>query len=220
MNFRKDVSTMLVKICGIKTKHAAQVVAEAGADFIGFVFAESKRKITPKLASEIAKTLPSTIKKVGVFVNEPVNNMIAIAEQVGLDYIQLHGDEDATIAEQLPYPIIKAFSVDQLTEINSYPCEFYLIDSPRGKYRGGTGKTFNWKLIKELDIDPSKMILAGGLSPENIKEAIYTARPTGVDVSSGVETNQEKDDKKIIQFVKNAKSTGKDESIGNIYHAR
>lgn len=210
---------MLVKICGIKTVHAAQVVTEAGADFIGFVFADSKRKVTPELAAIIAKTLPSTIKKVGVFVNESVENMIAIAKQVGLDYIQLHGDEEAIIAEQLPYPIIKAFSANQLNGIHSYPCDFYLIDSPKGKYRGGTGKTFNWDVIRELDIDPDKVILAGGLSPENIKDAIYIVQPAGVDVSSGVETNNEKDDKKIIQFVKNAKSKGKDESIDNIYHA-
>ena len=154
---------MRVKICGIQTKEAALVAAENRADFIGFVFAESKRNIDPQTAAEIAEIIPDHVKKVGVFVNESIEKMMEIAEFVGLDYIQLHGDEEPEIAEQLPYKIIKAFSVerDNLPVIQSYPCDYYLLDSPKGKYRGGTGQTFDWKLIDKIAIDREKIILAG-----------------------------------------------------------
>ena len=198
---------MLVKICGIQTREAAEVVVQEGADFIGFVFAESKRKISPEQATEIASGLPNQVKKVGVFVNEQPKRMIEIAKQVGLDYLQLHGDEPAEVARKLPFRVIKAFAADSsnLENIQDYPCDYYLIDSPAGKYRGGSGKTFNWELIEELKLDRSKLILAGGLTVENVQQAIKVVHPIGVDVSSGVETNGEKDVLKIKQFIKNAK---------------
>src|SRR5690606_21302050 len=98
--------------------------------------------------------IPNHVKKVGVFVNESVERMTEIAQIVGLDYIQLHGDENPEIAEKLPYKVIKAFSVepDNLAEIQSYPCDYYLLDSPKGKYRGGNGKTFDWNIIHRLDV--------------------------------------------------------------------
>lgn len=198
---------MLVKICGIKTIEAASVAVQAGADFIGFVFAPSKRKITPEEAAEIAKTIPKSVRIVGVFVNESVENIKSIAELVGLDVIQLHGDESPEIIRELPYQTIKAFSIDQVDAqtINSYPADYYLIDSPIGKHRGGTGKTFDWKLATDLGIDLNKVILAGGLSPFNVQQAIEQVSPAGIDVSSGVETNGEKDHEKIKQFIRNAK---------------
>ena len=198
---------MLVKVCGIQTREAAEVVVQEGADFIGFVFAESKRKISPEQATEIASGLPNQVKKVGVFVNEKPERMVEIANQVGLDYLQLHGDEPAEVARKLPFGVIKAFSADSinLENIHDYPCDYYLIDSPAGKYRGGSGKTFNWELIEELKLDRSKLILAGGLTVENVQQAIKVVHPIGVDVSSGVETNGEKDVLKIKQFIKNAK---------------
>lgn len=199
---------MLVKICGIQTKEAAEVVVASGADFIGFLFAESKRNIKPSVAAEIAKVIPPSVKKVGVFVNESVDRILEIADIVGLDYIQLHGDEKPEVAEILPYKVIKAFSVgpENLHEIASYPCDYYLLDSPKGKYRGGNGKTFDWNLIKKIPIDPNKIILAGGLSSENVQQAIKTVNPIGVDVSSGVETNGIKDNEKIKEFVNKAKA--------------
>ncbi|MFC4559498.1 phosphoribosylanthranilate isomerase [Virgibacillus kekensis] len=198
---------MLVKICGITTKEAAREAVTAGADFIGFVFARSKRKIDPEDVRQIVSTLPPSVKKVGVFVNESRDKIVQIADQAGLDYIQLHGDEPADFAESLPYPVIKAFSIEktEISAINSYPCDYYLIDSPAGKYRGGNGTTFDWTLLKESRIDREKVILAGGLNPQNIHEAITTARPAGVDVSSGVETDGYKDLLKIKQFITNAK---------------
>jgi|SRR5690625_32845 len=198
---------MRVKICGITTEEAAQQALKSGADFIGFVFAESKRKINPKDAENISASLPSTIKKVGVFVNETKENMLAIAEQVGLDVIQLHGDEPAELAEQLPYEVIKAFPVkkESIHTIGAYPCDYYLLDGPIGAYRGGNGTTFDWDLVTDTKINPKKIILAGGLSPENVQRAIATAQPAGVDVSSGVETDGKKDLAKINQFITQAK---------------
>ena len=116
---------------------AARAAVLAGADFIGFVFAESRRKISPEEAAEIARYLPVHIWKVGVFVNERPDRMVEIAERVKLDYLQLHGDESAELAKLLPYKIIRAFSVEQinLQELENFPCDFYLIDSPKGKYR-------------------------------------------------------------------------------------
>lgn len=212
---------MLVKICGIQTREATKVAVTNGADFIGFVFAESKRKIDPSIAANIAEFIPDEVKKVGIFVNESIEKICEIAEIVGLDYIQLHGDEKPEFAKQLPYKVIKAFSIEDtnLQDIQSYPCDYYLLDSPKGKYRGGNGKTFNWNLIHELDIDRSKIILAGGLTSENVREAISIVEPIGVDVSSGVETNGVKDFEKIKQFIKSAKNEEKDENDDDLHDA-
>ncbi|MFD1850853.1 phosphoribosylanthranilate isomerase [Oceanobacillus bengalensis] len=213
---------MLVKICGIKTKQAADVAVRSGADFIGFVFAESTRTIIPESAASIVKSLPTHINKVGVFVNESIDRIIKVAELVGLDYIQLHGDEDAAVAERLPYKIIKAFSVEpeNFLKLQSYPCDYVLLDSPKGKYRGGNGTAFDWKSVDSLSLNHDKIILAGGLSPENVKLAIHTVRPAGVDVSSGVETDNKKDHDKIRSFIQEAKHTRKDDFIDNLYNAR
>lgn len=198
---------MLVKICGLQTIEAAKVAVEAGTDFIGFVFAPSSRRVTPETAAEISKSLPPSVQKVGVFVNETVDNIRRIGKQVGLDVIQLHGDEPPEIAEQLPYTVIKAFSIDKVNAdaIKSFTADYYLIDSPIGKHRGGTGKTFDWQLMTDLNIDPRKVILAGGLNPINVRTAIREVNPVGIDVSSGVETNGEKDHYKIKQFILIAK---------------
>jgi len=198
---------MLIKICGIKDKETAQIVQNAGADFIGFVFAPSKRRIAPVKAAEIAKSLSPNLKKVGVFVNEPVKNIIHIAKLVGLDYVQLHGDEPAHVAKSIPYPVIKAFSIEQINPktIHHYPCDYLLIDSPGKKYRGGSGKIFEWGKLNDLKIDRGKLILAGGLSPENVTSARESVQPAGVDVSSGVETEGIKDPFKIEKFMTQAK---------------
>lgn len=213
---------MLVKICGIKTVEAADAAVQAGADLIGFVFARSERQITSDAAALIANKLPTHVKKVGVFVNETIENMLQIAQRVGLDFIQLHGDEPATIADRLPYQIIKAFPVerDKLLNMQDYPCDYYLLDSPIGGSRGGNGTTFDWDVTDSLTIDPKKVMLAGGLTPENVQLAIERVNPAVVDVSSGVETNGEKDFNKMKHFISNAKSTRKDEQIDNIYNAR
>jgi len=199
---------MLVKICGIQTVEHAQAAVEAGADLLGFVFAPSKRLIDPTSAKEIISSLPDSVKTVGVFVNEETNRICTIAEEAGLDYIQLHGDEDASIAESLPYKIIKAFPVTEKTlhTIQDYPADYYILDSPIGGARGGNGTVFDWDLAKDLPIDRNKIILAGGLDSSNVQEAINRLSPIGVDVSSGVETSGVKDTDKIQKFIKTAKT--------------
>lgn len=194
-----------VKICGIKTVEAAEVAIQSGVDLLGFIFAPSKREVTPEEAVKIAKVIPSSIKKVGVFVNETPEMIQHVAEKVGLDFIQLHGDETPGMIATLPYKTIKAFPIDQAKNIHSYPCDYFLIDSPAEKYRGGSGKTFDWNLIDGLQIDPNKLILAGGLTSENVQEAIRFVKPIAVDTSSGVETNGEKDYEKIRAFILQAK---------------
>lgn len=198
---------MHVKICGITTEEAAIAAVESNADFIGFVFAESKREIAPAVAAEIARSIPRSIKKVGVFVNETVEHMRGIAEIVGLDMIQLHGDEPAEVANQLPYEIIKAFPAEKETfvKMKDYPYDYFLLDTPSKKSRGGNGNIFDWKLLEALELDRSKMILAGGLTPENVRTAIEEVHPFAVDVSSGVETEGTKDLEKIKDFITNAK---------------
>lgn len=198
---------MLVKICGMTDEKTAMQAAHAGADFIGFVFAPSSRRIAPVEAEAIAKQIPTHVKKVGVFVDETIENMHFIANLVGLDYIQLHGNEPAHVASRLRYPIIKAFTLSETDErtIATYPCDYVLIDSPGKKYRGGSGETFDWRLFEQFQIDREKVILAGGLSDQNVQEAIQTVRPAAVDVSSGVETDGKKDCEKIRAFITRAK---------------
>ena len=198
---------MLVKTCGIMTKEAADTAVQAGADFIGFVFAPSKRYLTPEQAADIASIVPSSVKKIGVFVNETAETITSIAEKVGLDYVQLHGDETAEFAEQLPYRVIKAFPATQesFAKLKDYPCDYYLIDSPFGANRGGNGTAFDWTVLKELNLDSNKLFLAGGLTSENVQQAIRLTEPIGVDVSSGIETDGSKDLSKIKNFILNAK---------------
>src|SRR5699024_446476 len=128
-------------------------------------------------------------------------------QTVGLDYIQLHGDEPASVAEELSLPVIRAFSIDELDDDKlNYPCEAFLIDSPGEKYRGGSGKAFNWERLNDIKLTNKTIFLAGGLSPNNIQNAIESVRPAGVDVSSGVETDGKKDIKKIKDFINNVRA--------------
>lgn len=199
---------MIVKICGVTTIEVGKAVDHYGADFIGFVFAKSSRQVTVEQAKSIAQHLSPRLKKVGVFVNENVETMEKIAQTVGLDYIQLHGDEHASIAQQLNYPIIRARSIDKLVNDDNYSesYDYFLIDSPGEKYRGGSGKTFDWNQLNDVNISRENVILAGGLDAHNIQDAIKTVNPIGVDVSSGVETDGKKDIKKIKQFIHNVRS--------------
>jgi phosphoribosylanthranilate isomerase len=201
---------MLVKICGIKSKEAAIAAAEAGADFIGFVFAESKRRLSPEQAAEIGRVIPAHVKKVGVFVNESPSVIEEIAGTAGLDVIQLHGDETKEFQEKISLLTIKSFEMSEdkdLKEIEAFSPTYYLLDSPVGKYRGGNGTAFEWSLTEQLSIPKEKIMLAGGLTVENVADAILTVKPGAVDVSSGVETNGEKDLEKIKAFIKNAKQS-------------
>ncbi|KPL57903.1 phosphoribosylanthranilate isomerase [Rossellomorea vietnamensis] len=197
-----------VKVCGIRRQVEAEWALEAGADAIGFVFADSKRKVNVEKAAEISKSISSDLLKIGVFVNESKERMEEIFHLVQLDYVQLHGDESVEFCETLNLPFIKAISVKERKDIDGiekFPGEMILLDSGKGPHRGGNGTTFNWDYAHSINI-PHHLILAGGLNPDNVREAIIKVRPSMVDVSSGVETDGEKDRLKIEAFIREAKS--------------
>lgn len=176
---------------------------------LGFVFAESSRRIDPEAAKAIVDQLPARVSAVGVFVNETVETIEHIARTVGLDVVQLHGDESPALCKQLSYPVIKAFTIREkgdVLRLAAYDCDYYLVDSPGMKYRGGSGNTFDWSLLQGENLQREKLILAGGLNQNNVKDACKQVKPAAVDVSSGVETNGKKDTKKIIDFIQTAKS--------------
>ncbi|MDA1654306.1 phosphoribosylanthranilate isomerase [Bacillus cereus group sp. TH150LC] len=204
---------MKVKICGITDMETAKRACEYGADALGFVFAESKRKITPKRAEEIIQELPANVLKIGVFVNESVEMIRKIADECGLTHVQLHGDEDNYQIRRLNIPSIKSLGVTSESDMKNaqgYETDYILFDSPKEKFYGGNGKTFSWELLGHMPKElRKKTILAGGLNALNIEEAIRTVRPYMVDVSSGVETEGKKDVEKIKQFIIKAKECSK-----------
>jgi phosphoribosylanthranilate isomerase len=200
---------MKVKICGITDIETGVAAANYGADAIGFVFAESKRRIPIEKAKEIIAHLPKEVWKVGVFVNETREEIESIASTVGLTHIQLHGDETASFSESLSLPVIKSISFqgnESLEALGGFPSDFILLDSPKGKYRGGNGTVFNWSEVNPKFLNPKKVILAGGLKADNVEAAINIIKPYMVDVSSGVETEGIKDLGKIKTFIEKAKS--------------
>lgn len=204
---------MKVKICGIRTVEAAQHAVQCGTDALGFVFADSKRKITALKAKKIIETLPENVWKVGVFVNEGASEIKQIAETAGLTHIQLHGDEVPDDYRSIGLPLIKGVSVqspEDLEKIDTIKADYILLDSPPAEYRGGNGSSFEWDLAKAIGKSKTNIILAGGLDPQNINEAIAKVNPLMVDVSSGVETNGEKDLAKIKTFINNAKNEGEE----------
>ncbi|RPF53268.1 phosphoribosylanthranilate isomerase [Aquisalibacillus elongatus] len=197
-----------VKICGVQDPLHAEAAAHAGADAIGLVFAPSKRQVSIEKARDISSAVPKHVKKVGVFVNTDPEELVRIKEEVGLDFVQLHGDETPEFCRHLSIPYIKALSItteQDLKKLEQYEADYMLLDSGNGPARGGNGTTFDWSLLKQISIDPSQFILAGGLHEENVQEAIEQTNPTMVDVSSGVETNSVKDPKKIKQFIERVK---------------
>lgn len=187
---------MKVKICGITDMKTAKRACEYGTDALGFVFAESKRKIPPELAKEIIQELPANVLKVGVFVNESVEVIQKIADECGLTHVQLHGDEDNYQIRKLNILSIKALGVtseEDMKNAQTYEVDYILFDSPKEKFHGGNGKKFSWELLAHMPNElRSKTILAGGLNISNIEEAIRAIQPYMVDVSSGVETEGKK----------------------------
>ena len=210
-----------IKICGIREGVHALAAVEAGVDFIGFVFAPVRRQVSPVKAREIVDTVKkssSAIKPVGVFVDAPASEVNRIADFCGLDLVQLSGNESWEYCRQIARPVIKAIRIGQQRpeDINTEltvglktlsPQRFIiLLDSQvEGKY-GGTGITFNWKLAQQVTKE-FPVIIAGGLNPENVAQAIEIATPWGVDVSSGVETDGTKDIAKIKAFIEAVRRT-------------
>lgn len=217
-----------IKICGLTRQQDIEYCNEALPDFIGFVFAKSRRQVSFKTAEKLKTSLDSRIKAVGVFVNEDIEHIKSLCSQDIIDYIQLHGDEEnsyiVSLKEQLSSsgclkPIIKAVRVKDaqtLSKAGQYCTDFLLFDTFTDKSYGGTGKTFDWELVGRLNsvngminisstsVSSSRNIpffLAGGLNCENVLEAIKTAQPFCVDISGGVESNGLKDEVKIKNIV-------------------
>lgn len=196
--------TIIVKICGITSVDMAQCAKDYGADFIGFVFASSRRRIDVKIAKKIAYQV-SGIGKVGVFVNAPLAEVQEIAKSCRLDFVQLHGNENEEYCRQVGYPVIKAVKAD--IQINTdylarFPAEWILIDTFFKGQFGGAGICFDWVGLQEIRARIAKpLLVAGGLTSNNVADAIKILNPTGVDVSGGVETNGQKDAAKISEFM-------------------
>lgn len=201
---------MKVKICGITDLKTALGAVDFGAAALGFVFAESKRKISIDQAKKIISSLPEDLMKVGVFVNETKEEIERIASAVSLTHVQVHGDETPEFCSSLAFPVIKAFSIEEnncLEKIKQFSCEYILLDGPKGKFHGGNGLSFDWGILKNQDFADKKIILAGGLNVDNVQEAIETTRPYMVDVSSGVETDGKKDLQKVKLFIEKVKGS-------------
>lgn len=208
-----------VKICGISKKEHAIAAAEAGADFIGMVFAESKRRVTPSQAKDIAeavKQASNRVQTVGVFVNTPADEVNHIVAECNLDIVQLSGDESWQYCEDIGKPVIKVFHMQNksqddiiqkaIPETDAVVDNLYivLLDTQVDGVYGGSGKSFDWDLARSIS-RRYPIIVAGGLSPDNVRAAIEKMKPWGVDVSSGVETNGRKDTVKIKKFIDEAK---------------
>ncbi len=207
-----EVTDMWVKICGITRLEDAVSAARFGADAVGFVFADSPRRLTPDAAREISRKMPDGPARVGVFVDSPLEEVRRIARHVRLDILQLHGSEDYEYCAALGGGAIKALRVNGTPDIaratryaQKGACAAILLDGFDPSRHGGTGRTFDWKRVKLLEGRP-RLILAGGLEPDNVADAVKTARPYGVDVSSGVESSPGiKDPVRMYRFIEKAR---------------
>lgn len=182
---------------------------EAGADALGFVlYAASPRHVTPQQAAEIIRTLPPFVQTVGLFVNEDPSTVNMLADQCGLDIVQLHGEETPAYCATIRRRVIKAFRIKDLCDLDvlpSFNVSGYLLDAWSPLAHGGTGQTFNWDIAAEAVKRGHRIILAGGLTPANIAESIRHVAPYGVDISSGVEISPGcKDAEKVRRFIDEA----------------
>lgn len=189
-----------VKICGLSTKGAVEVAVSAGADYIGFVFAPSKRQVTLDQATELAKLIPSHIQKVGVFVSPSQSELLEAIDKVGLDLVQIHGQVADDLFEDLPCASIQAVQVDGDGHVPNSQADYLLFDAPVA----GSGRTFDWGQLDTTDLS-QPFFIAGGLNEDNVEEAIQHFTPFAVDVSSGVESNGQKDHEKIRRFIERVK---------------
>jgi len=180
-----------VKICGITQYDDAKIAVSVGVDAVGFIFyPKSPRYINPLQAREIIKRLPPFVSRVGVFVNEVSETIKEIARQTGIDTVQLHGSESPELCAELPFTLIKAFSVGadfDVSMLDQYPVNAYLLDTWSDSVPGGSGRTFDWAIAKSATQYHHNIILAGGLGPTNIAEALETVQPYAVEFNSGVE---------------------------------
>jgi len=195
-----------VKICGITNLADAQAAVAAGADALGLNFYEgSPRHISLKNAAEISKQLPPFVMRAGVFVNAPEELVMCAIGECNLSLLQFHGDEPPEFCTQFGLMSMKAFrirDVESLKELPKFSTDAYLLDAYSPEARGGTGEKFNWDLAIEAQKFGKPVFLAGGLTPENVADAVRRVRPFGVDVASGVERAPgKKDHAKIRAFI-------------------
>jgi phosphoribosylanthranilate isomerase len=196
---------MRIKICGITNLEDAKAAVNLGADALGFVFAESSRRISPEKARQITNQLPPFVSKVGVFVNAPLTHLRRVRDYCGLDAVQLHGEEGADYIRSLGPGVIKALRLNGKA-VGDLPDATLLLDAYDPKLRGGTGKKCDWQKAQEIARD-RLVILAGGLEPGNVGKAIEQVKPYAVDVSSGVEKEPgRKDHGKIASFIATARN--------------
>jgi phosphoribosylanthranilate isomerase len=200
-----------VKICGITSVADGLVAAEAGADVVGLMFYEkSPRHISLETAGEISHALPPFVLRAGVFVNPSEELVMEAIARCGLNLLQFHGDETPEFCTQFGIMSMKAFRIRDaasLAALPKYPTEAYLLDAFSAEALGGTGEKFNWDLAIEAKKFGKPIFLAGGLTPENVAEAVAKVQPFGVDVSSGVESAPgKKDAAKVRAFIAAAKS--------------
>lgn len=205
-----------IKICGLSEVEHALAAARAGADLLGFVFAPSRRQVSSEQALPIVeaiRSLKSHPEIAGVFVNEKASEVNRLADQLGLDWVQLSGDETLDYCRKIIRPIIKVIHVSRektagqvldeiatVRQLMPHGKLVYLLDTRAGDAYGGTGKTFDWSLAREVAAR-FPVVVAGGLTPENVPRLVREARPWGVDVSSGVESDGQKDIGKIRAFI-------------------
>jgi phosphoribosylanthranilate isomerase len=190
-----------IKICGITTIEEIKIINKFKIDYIGFVFARSKRQVDKEYVKEMINNLRKNIKTVGVFVNEKINIVNEISDYLDLDIVQLHGNETVDYIEKINRKVWKGISLKNynlLDLLNDYTSvEGILIDANIP----GSGKSFNWKVLENIKFN-NKFILAGGLNVENIEEAIKKLNPDVVDISTGLEKNGKKDEKMIRNFMR------------------
>ena len=207
-----DAMSPKVKICGITNLADSLAAVEAGADMLGFVFCEqSPRHISMRAAAQIIRQVPPFVVKVGVFVNAPAADVSEAVAACELNLLQFHGDEPPEYCTQFGVMSMKAFrirDVESLRALPNYRTDAWLLDAFAPDKPGGTGKAFNWKLAVEAQKFGRPIFLAGGLTPENVAEAVRQVRPFAVDVSSGVESSPGKKDRaKVRAFVQAAKAS-------------
>ena len=190
-----------VKICGLSTKEAVRTAVSAGADYIGFVFAPSKRQVTLEQATELAKLIPSHIQKVGVFVSPSQSELLEAIDKVGLNMVQIHGQVADDLFDDLPCASIQAVQVDGDGHVPNFQTDYLLFDAPVA----GSGQTFDWGQLDTAEL-AQPFFIAGGLNEDNVAKAIQHFTPYAVDVSSGVETDGQKDQEKIRRFIERVKN--------------
>ena len=214
--------TPKVKMCGISKVETIPAIVDAKPDYMGLVFAPSKRQVTVEQAKILIEELHKqcinhydikVVKTVGVFVNETLDNLVRIADTANLDAVQLHGDEDEafiqSLKERTNVEVWKAIQIRTAADTEKWidsSADMLLFDAYHKDERGGTGEVFDWS---SLDAFERPFMLAGGIDSTNVARAIRTVRPYGIDISSGIETNGMKDDKKITAFTKIVKSIGR-----------